>query len=92
LSLCFIKYHAIKTYGGTEVQVQILSTSALDGVSCQLQALAVILPGEKPQQIKSWSSSTYPCYYINCASANTTAREEKDMRKKIKRKRINIKI
>lgn len=40
--------HAMKAYGGVEVQRPSFLTSVLDGVSGQLQALVVLPPGKEP--------------------------------------------
>jgi hypothetical protein len=46
LSLCLIKYYAMKTYGGVEVYVHAFLNSALDGGGIQIH-VSVDLPREK---------------------------------------------
>jgi hypothetical protein len=48
LSLCLIKYHAMKMYEGAEVYLQAFFDSALDGAA-QLPTLPVLLPGRESQ-------------------------------------------
>jgi hypothetical protein len=49
--MCLIKYHALKTYEGVEVQFHAISTSAQMEVSGQLYAPAAV-PREKSPGIR----------------------------------------
>jgi hypothetical protein len=44
---CLTKYHAVKTYGRTELKPQAFLTSALDGLNSQLQRLDRFSFGER---------------------------------------------
>jgi hypothetical protein len=48
LSLCFIKHHAKKTYGGIQVQLHAFSALALDGDECQVYAPAALFRRNSP--------------------------------------------
>jgi hypothetical protein len=47
MSLCLIKYHVMKTYGGVEVQLHALFTSALDGGVWSASRIGDFIPGER---------------------------------------------
>jgi len=49
LSLCLTKYHAMKTYGGVEIQSHTLLTSELDGIEWSASRLAALPPGRRPR-------------------------------------------
>jgi hypothetical protein len=48
LSLCLIKYHAMKTYGGEEVYLHAFLTPAPDWLSGQLHTPAALNSGKNP--------------------------------------------
>jgi hypothetical protein len=60
LSLCLIKYHAMKTYGRMEVQLHASLTSTLDGGKWSASQPGSFTPGEKtpvPNGYESGSDS-----------------------------------
>jgi hypothetical protein len=46
LSLCLVKYHAMKTYVGMEVQLHTLLTSAIDGGKWSVSRPGRFIPSE----------------------------------------------
>jgi hypothetical protein len=47
LSLCLTKHYAMKAYGGVDIWIHIILTSALAGMSGQVHAPAALPPGER---------------------------------------------
>jgi hypothetical protein len=47
LSLCLTKHHAVKMYGGVEVQIHVFLTSVLDGGKWSVSRPRRFTPGER---------------------------------------------